>query len=123
MYISIYKYRNLINKINEMEIILIVLVTYGISNIIVFGAIFEKIRDLSNLFSPKFWGKLLSCMMCTPFWVGFFLSLGSFLSGYTQFSPFYNVGLENIYISIFLDSCLLSGTTWLIHTVQEYLEA
>jgi len=123
MYISTYKYRILINKINEMEIILIVLVAYGISNIVVYGAIFEKLREMSNLFSPKFWGKLLSCMMCTPFWVGFFLSLGSFLSDYTQFSPFYSMGLENIYISIFLDSCLLSGTTWLIHTVQEYLEA
>ena len=76
MYISIYKYRNLINKINEMEIILIVLVTYGISNIIVFGSLFEKLRDTAQLFSPNFWGKLLNCMMCTPFWVGFFLSLG-----------------------------------------------
>ena len=123
MYISIYKYRQLINKINEMEIILIVLVTYGISNIIVFGSLFEKLRDTAQLFSPNFWGKLLNCMMCTPFWVGFFLSLGALLSGYTQFSPFYNVGLENIYLAIFLDSCLLSGTTWLIHTVQEYLEA
>lgn len=106
-----------------MEIILIVLVTYGISNIIVYGAIFEKLRNEADLLSPKFWGKLLSCMMCTPFWVGFFLSLGSFLSEYTQFSPFYSVGLENVYLSIFLDSCLLSGTTWLIHTFQEYLEA
>jgi hypothetical protein len=23
---------------------------------------------------------------------------------------------------VFLDSCLLSGTTWLIHTIQEKLE-
>ena len=83
-----------------MELILIILVSYGISNIVVFGAIFEKLRDYAMAFSPNFWGKLLTCMMCTPFWVGFFLSLGSYLSGYTQFSPFYGNGLENIYLSL-----------------------
>ena len=105
-----------------MEVLLIILVGYGISNIAVFGSIFEKLRDYATTFSPNFWGKLLSCMMCTPFWVGFFLSLGSVLTGYTNFSPFYSNGLECIPISIFLDSCLISGTTWLIHTVQERLE-
>tara|TARA_R110000824_G_C14849970_1_gene639976 strand:+ start:302 stop:625 length:324 start_codon:yes stop_codon:yes gene_type:complete len=105
-----------------MELILIILVSYGISNIVVFGSIFESLRDYAMSFNPNFLGKLLTCMMCTPFWVGFFISLGSILSGYTQFSPFYNGGLENIYLTIFLDSCLLSGTTWLIHTIQERLE-
>lgn len=106
-----------------MEVLLIILVTYGISNMVVFGSIFEKLREYTAIYNPNFFGKLFSCMMCTPFWVGFFLSLGAYLSGYTQFSPFTYYGLECVYISIFLDSCLLSGTTWLIHTAQEYLEA
>ena len=105
-----------------MELLLIILVSYGISNVIVFGSIFEGFRELMDDLSPNFFGKLFSCMMCTPWWVGFFLSLGAQLSGYTQFSPFYGAGLENIYLSVFLDSCLLSGTTWLIHNVQEYFE-
>jgi len=105
-----------------MEFLLIILVSYGISNIIVFGSLFEGLRETAETYSPNFFGKLLDCMMCTPFWVGFFLSLGSYLSGYTQFSPFYNNGLECVYISVFLDACLISGTTWLIHSVQEYLE-
>ena len=105
-----------------MEVLLIILVGYGISNIIVFGSIFESLREYAIAFSPNFWGKLLSCMMCTPFWVGFFLSLGSVLTGYTQFSPFYSYKLECLWLSIFLDSCLISGTTWLIHTIQEKLE-
>jgi len=105
-----------------MEFLLIVLVTYGITNIIVFGSIFDGLREFADTISPNFLGKLLTCMMCTPFWVGFFLSLGSYLSGYTHFSPFYNNGLECIYLSVFLDSCLLSGTTWLIHTLQEHFE-
>ena len=105
-----------------MEFLLIILVTYGITNIIVFGSIFDSLREFADTISPNFFGKLLTCMMCTPFWVGFFLSLGSYLSGYTQFSPFYNNGLECVYLSVFLDSCLLSGTTWLIHTLQEHFE-
>ena len=105
-----------------MELLLLILVSYGISNIIVYGAIFDGLRETAEVYSPRFFGKLLGCMMCTPWWVGFFLSLGVQLSGYTQFSPFYNYGLENIYLSIFLDACLLSGTTWLIHNVQEYFE-
>ena len=90
-----------------MEILLIILVSYGISNVIVFGTLFESFRELMDDLSPNFFGKLFSCMMCTPWWVGFFLSLGAQLSGYTQFSP----------------SCLISGTTWLIHTIQEHLES
>jgi len=105
-----------------MELLLIILVGYSISNIVVFGSIFEGLRKTAQYYSPTFFGKLLSCMMCTPWWVGFFLSVGSQITGYTEFSPFYNYGVEIPYISVFLDSCLISGTTWLIHTVQEKLE-
>jgi hypothetical protein len=73
-----------------MEILLIILVSYGISNVIVFGTLFESFRELMDDLSPNFFGKLFSCMMCTPWWVGFFL---------------------------------ISGTTWLIHTIQEHLES
>tara|TARA_R110000751_G_scaffold76233_1_gene153449 strand:+ start:2253 stop:2573 length:321 start_codon:yes stop_codon:yes gene_type:complete len=106
-----------------MEILLIILVGYGISNIVVFGSLFEGFRNFTDTISPNFFGKLFSCMMCTPWWVGFSLSLGTQLTGYTQFSPFYSYGLECIYISIFLDACLISGTTWLIHSLQDYLES
>ena len=105
-----------------MSIILTILVCYGICNIIVYGSIFEGLRDKLNLYSPDFWGKLFSCMMCLPFWVGAFLSTSTQLLGYTQFSPLTHYGLDNFFIAIFLDSCLLSGTTWLIHTIQEYFE-
>jgi len=105
-----------------MELLLIILAGYSISNIIVYGSIFEGMRETAETYSPNFFGKLVNCMMCTPWWVGFFLSLGSQISGYTQFSPFYNYGLEISYLSVFLDACLVSGTTWLIHTIQEKLE-
>ena len=105
-----------------MALFALINIGYSISNIIVFGSIFSGLRETAEVYSPKVFGKLLSCMMCTPWWVGFFLSLGAQFSGYTEFSPFFSNGLENMYISIFLDSCLISGTTWLIHTIQEKLE-
>ena len=106
-----------------MNTILFILICYGLSNIIIYGSIFNNPRNWLNDVNPNFFGKLFTCMMCTPWWVGFSLSLGSQLTGYTQFSPFYNSGLDCSYISIFLDACLISGTTWLIHTIQEHLEA
>ena len=118
----LYKYHKKINKIKFMELLLIILLTYGMSNIIVFGSIFEKTRETLEVYSPNFFGKLVNCMMCTPFWVGFILSTTSIVMGYNQLSPFYSHGVTNVLFSIFLDSCLLSGTTWLIHTIQEKLE-
>ena len=105
-----------------MSILISILVCYGICNIIVYGSIFEGLRSKLNLYSPDFWGKLFSCMMCLPFWAGLFLSTSVQLLGYPQFSPLSHYGLDNFYIAIFLDSCLLSATTWLIHTFQEYFE-
>jgi hypothetical protein len=61
-------------------------------------------------------------MICLPTWVGFFLSYGAHYTELLQFSPFASQGLDNMYAAIFLDGCLLSGTTWLINTVQEKLE-
>jgi hypothetical protein len=87
-----------------MEVLLFILVAYGISNIVVFGSIFE------------------SCMMCFPTWAGIFLSLGAHLTGFTQFSPFAHYGLEMAPLAIFLDGCLASGCVWLIHTLQEHFE-
>jgi|TARA_B110000211_G_C14083845_1_gene555785 hypothetical protein len=105
-----------------MEVLLFILVTYGISNIVVFGSIFEGFRDFWNDLSPNFFGKLFSCMVCLPTWVGIFISIGAHLTKFTQFSPFAHYGLDNAFLAIFLDGCLASGCVWLVHTFQEYLE-
>lgn len=105
-----------------MELLIFVLLNYGISNIIVFGSIFNSFRDFWERVNPSFFGTLFSCMICTPFWTGFLTSTTFQLMGYPQFSPLANYGMDNIYLSVFLDGCLASGTTWLIHTIQEKLE-
>lgn len=110
-----------------MDLLIYVLLAYGISNIMVFGSIFQKFRDVIgvNDDEPGFFGKLFGCMMCLPFWVGIFLSL-------TIYSPTYFLyGDATMYITpdsiyrpftVFLDGCLTSGAVWLIHTLQEYFE-
>jgi len=100
--------------------IFFVLVCYGITNIIIYGSIFDKMRKFFDRVSPDFIGALFGCMMCMSFWVGFSVSF--------VHSPTLSIiGFDesNIYIylvSIFLDSCFASGTVWLVHNFEEMLE-
>ena len=68
-----------------MIILVWLLIAYGMTNILVYGSIFQGMRDWFNKMGNreylpfngifKFISDLLSCMMCTSTWVGFFLSL------------------------------------------------
>ena len=109
-----------------MNTILFILICYGLSNIIVYGSIFDKPRNWLNDVNPSFFGKLFSCMLCFPTWAGFLLSI-------ILFSPTLYYGLDDLnifnwviiakkYLSIFFDGLLGSATTWLIHTFQEMTE-
>ena len=51
-----------------MTFIWFCLISYGLTQIIVYGKIFDPIRPKSGKL-----GQLLSCPMCTGFWVGIFL--------------------------------------------------
>ncbi len=63
-----------------MNLIWFCLTAYGATQIIVYGKIFDKIRP------TKGWiGELLSCPMCTGFWVGLFLW---YISSYTELFNF-----------------------------------
>lgn len=105
-----------------MELILFILLNYGISNIVVFGSIFNGFREYWDRVNPSFFGTLFSCMICFPFWSGVMVSTLFHVTGFSVMSPFFSNGLEVLYLSIFFDACLSSGTTWLIHTLQESLE-
>jgi len=100
-----------------MILLLFILLNYGISNIIVYGSIFEGFRSFWERVSPNFFGVLFNCMVCTPFWTGLILSLT-----FKSVSPFNSAGVDFIPFSIFLDGCLSSGTVWLLHTFQEMME-
>ena len=103
-----------------MEIILFVLLAYGITNIMVFGSIFEKWRKFWMDLNPKFFGKLMSCPMCLSTWVGAGLSYFGNYFGYS--TPFAEYGITLLPLMVFFDACFTSGCVWLIHTVQEAFE-
>ena len=65
-----------------MTFIWFCLVSYGLTQILVYGKILDKIRPTQG-----WMGQLLSCTMCTGFWVGLFLW---FVKDYTQLFTFDN---------------------------------
>ena len=107
-----------------MEMFFWVLAAYGMSNILVYGSIFEDLRNSIHktaelgitFISPvfKFLSGLISCMMCTSTWVGFFMSL--------FFSPFTYYFWLHPGLAIFFDGMLASGGVWALNAVVEWFE-
>ena len=106
-------------------LILWMIIAYGMSQILVYGSIFNGTRNqinkwASSEFTPfqGFWvfvGDLLKCMMCTSTWVGFFLGL-------FVVSPTYYMFELNEYVSWFFDGMFASGSVWAINAIIEWFE-
>lgn len=94
-----------------MEILLAVLLVYGITNIIVQSSLFAPVRDAVSrrVDCSCFWlyfYRLITCMMCLGFWVGAFV--GFF---YGPFHP----------LNIIFNGAIFSGTTWILHCIVMFL--
>jgi len=108
-----------------MEILIWFITAYGLTNILVYGAILQEMRNnirmigdygvpiISSVFS--FISEMLSCMMCASTWVGFAFSL-------LVFSPFNQYFQIPMYGAWFLDGMLASGAVWAINAIVEYFE-
>lgn len=98
---------------------------YGMSTIIVYGSIFDGLRNSihrwgENTLLPfnsigKFVSGLIKCMLCTSTWVGFFFSL-CFGGLSTQL-----FGMNWI-TSIFFDGMFTAGAVWAINGIVEFFE-
>jgi hypothetical protein len=99
-------------------IIVYMLLAYGITNIVVYGSIFESLR---NWFSRNisFIGKLINCPLCFSTWVGFGLSALLLLTG--NVTPIATYFVLDTWLVVFLDGCLTSGAVWLLFQLEEYL--
>lgn len=107
------------------QLILWMVMAYGMSNILVYGSIFNGPRNKINDLASKEWvnfhgfwvflSDMLKCMMCTPTWLGFFF--GIFL-----YSPIHELLGVNPFISWFFDGMLASGSTWMINSIIEWFE-
>ena len=108
-----------------MAILIWLIAAYGMSNILVYSSIFAGMREFfkkwgSNKLAPlhgigQFISDLLSCMMCTSTWVGFFL-------GSVIFSPNHEIFKITEYGSWFFDGVFASGCVWAINSIIEWFE-
>jgi len=78
-----------------------VLCCYGLTQILVYGKIFDRIRP-----SDGWLGQLLGCSMCTGFWVGLILW------GINSFTTLFM--FDNSILTGFLLGCLSSGTSYIL---------
>jgi hypothetical protein len=107
-----------------VKLLTFLLISYGATNIMIYGSIFSKWRDFWDEVSPNFFGQLFSCFICLPFWWGVILGLLLVSPSTSIFTT--NLIIDNLilnkYLPIFFDGCLSSGGVWLLHTIQEKLE-
>jgi hypothetical protein len=87
-----------------MNLTLFVLTSWGLTQILVYGKILSKIRPTQGWL-----GELLSCPMCTGFWVGVILWILSLFTTLISFdmSP----------ITGFMLGCLSSATSYALCSV------
>lgn len=90
-----------------MSLLYFILVAYGMTQIIVYGSIFNRIRPAKESLSGL--GELFHCPMCMGFWVGLFLWV---ISPHTSLFMF-----DNSLITAFLLGCLSSGTSYVFNMV------
>ena len=87
-----------------MELIWFVLSAFGLTQILVYGKIFDSIRPAKD--PNKMWTLLFHCTMCMGFWVGVFLFT---INGFTELFSFdYNV------INALVCGWLSSGTSYIL---------
>mgnify|MGYP003978781175 FL=1 len=87
-----------------MELLYFILVCYGMTQIIVYGSIFDRVRPDSEFL--RGFGKLFHCPLCMGFHVGWVVFLMFWYSGLQMWN--------NIYLGCFLYGCLSSGTTYIL---------
>jgi hypothetical protein len=108
-----------------MEILVWFILSYGLMNIMVYGSIFQGLRDffrkwgdnkhLPLSFLGEFISGILSCPMCFSFHGGWVLSL-------LIYSPTNVIFNTPEWGSWFFDGILSSGAVWGINAIIEWFE-
>ena len=114
---------------NISSLIIFYLGCYGITILLVQSKILKPIREFFNGKIQKLY-QMLNCMMCTSFWVGL---LSILIMEYSPTLVFMHQGNELFTIindmtkfqfvyHIIFDCASVVGVTWLLHSLQLYLE-
>ena len=80
-----------------MDLLYFILCSYGLTQILLYGHIFNRIRPNKRFFK---------CLMCMGFWAGILLYL---VNGYTELFSF-----EYNFVTPILLGCLSSGTSYIL---------
>ena len=88
-----------------MQLLWFVLAAYGLTQILVYGDIFNKIRPSKEWLNN--FGLLFHCPMCMGFWVGVFL-WG--INGFTELFTF-----EYSLVNLLICGWLSSGTSYILN--------
>ncbi len=78
-----------------MDLVQFILACYGLTMILMYGKIFNKIRPKTGFF-----GNLLTCSLCTGFWSGLFMWL-----------------VSNTSFNFFVAGCISAGTTYILDKI------
>jgi len=107
------------------QLILWMVMAYGMTNILVYGSIFNGTREFIRKWGDdkylvfnglaSFVSDILKCMMCCSTWVGF-------LFGIFVYSPVHEFLGISSWGSWFFDGMLSSGAVWAINAVIEWFE-
>jgi len=92
---------------NFVDLVYFILTAYGLTQILVYGSIFNKIRPSKKWFYN--FGKLFHCSMCMGFWVGIFLF------GINKWTELFN--FEYTFANALILGSLSSGTCYLLGTL------
>ena len=84
-----------------LSLVYFVLAAYGLTQVLVYGTIFDKLRPTTGKL-----GELFHCPMCMGFWVGLFL-FG--INAYTELFTF-----EYTIANLFILGWLSSGTSYVL---------
>jgi hypothetical protein len=107
------------------QLLLWMVMAYGMSNILVYGSIFNRPRNyifneadhgigfLTGFY--QFLKGMLSCMMCFGFHCGWFLSI-------SIYSPVHEILGVTPWVSWFFDGMFASGAVWAINSIVEWFE-
>lgn len=83
------------------DLIFFILASFGLTQILIYGQIFDSIRPTDGWL-----GKLFHCPMCLGFWIGLFLWL---ISGFTSLFTF-----DTSILTGFLLGCVSSATSYIL---------
>ena len=89
-----------------MSLVYFILCSFGLTQILVYGSIFDSIRPTNGML-----GKLFHCPLCTGFWVGIILWV---LNGYTALFSF-----DSNPVTGFLLGCLSAGTAYVLSVIVD----